>query len=671
MVNRRDFMKGSLAVLGSSTLATGIDPALALGATNSTPSPKLIIDYPQKNVPFVVAPPLRGARYEDTIPDTYDIATRSELAINAITGITDPKYDYEVYWEAQFFRNPAIMMHDHNDWVQSCEGFMEALPLLRVATGSSLNPQVDEVWERVNLASIGPDGLIYEVLNGTPWSRLNPWSFHKVWGADGSIKGIDDPSLTLATTPSKCARIIGTMTVYYLRDGNPVWTRTIERMIQRLSALAVERDGFTYLPNWAFEPFAKCGPDAPMPTGWDAVDYGNLRLIQGLTQYYKVTGHEPARKLAAGLTAFGIGHTEYYDAQGRFLFSPNERKDLMTSKRMKRNYPEAKDAPFGGHFHNHTIGLISMLEFGAAMKDQNVLEFVNSSFQWARTQGSPLVGFFPELIINNRYLACESCEVADMIGIALKLTQAGAGDYWDDVDRWVRNTFAEQQLVEGDWIYEFAKTQPAQPVASNETADRLVERLRGSFAGWASGNEFANTIGIQQCCLGNSARTLYYIWQSILERRGEDLRINLLLNRASPWADVYSYIPYEGRVDLKFKKACQKVLVRVPEWVTSGSRELVCKMNGVPRNVHWEARYVDAGVAHPGDKLVVTFPIAERTVTETIGDVPYKLTIKGNTVTTIDPPGKVGPLYQRAYFRANHAPMREVSRFVPDETIVW
>jgi Tfp pilus assembly protein PilF len=118
-------------------------------------------------------------------------------------------------------------MHDHNDWVVSCEGFMEALPLLRMATGSSLNSQVDTVWERVNLASLGPDGLTYEVLNGTPSSRLNAWSFHKVWMADGSIKGIEDPSLTLAATPSKCGRILGTMTVYYLHDQNPVWTRTI------------------------------------------------------------------------------------------------------------------------------------------------------------------------------------------------------------------------------------------------------------------------------------------------------------------------------------------------------------------------------------------------------------------------------------------------------------
>ena len=31
--------------------------------------------------------------------------------------------------------------------------------------------------------------------------------------------------------------------------------------------------------------------------------------------------------------------------------------------------------------------------------------------------------------------------------------------------------------------------------------------------------------------------------------------MNLLLNRASPWIDVDSYLPYEGRVQLKNKTA--------------------------------------------------------------------------------------------------------------------
>ena len=40
-----------------------------------------------------------------------------------------------------------------------------------------------------------------------------------------------------------------------------------------------------------------------------------------------------------------------------------------------------------------------------------------------------------------------------MITLALNLSEAGAGDYWDDADRWIRNMFAEGQLTSTDWIY--------------------------------------------------------------------------------------------------------------------------------------------------------------------------------------------------------------------------
>ena len=62
-----------------------------------------------------------------------------------MTSIADPNADYEIYGWAWWFRNPPVMNHDHNDWVQSVEGLMEALPLLRTATGSDLNRQVDPV----------------------------------------------------------------------------------------------------------------------------------------------------------------------------------------------------------------------------------------------------------------------------------------------------------------------------------------------------------------------------------------------------------------------------------------------------------------------------------------------------------------------------------------------
>ncbi len=87
--------------------------------------------------------------------------------------------------------------------------------------------------------------------------------------------------------------------------------------------------------------------------------------------------------------------------------------------------------------------------------------------------------------------------------------------------------------------------------------------------------------------------------------------------------------------------------------------------------MHWEDRYVAAGYGLPGDRIVLKFPIAGRTVKDTIGNVPYTLVIKGNTVVSIDPPGKIGPLYERAYYRTHRAPLRKVRRFVPGAAIEW
>jgi hypothetical protein len=329
-----------------------------------------------------------------------------------------------------------------------------------------------------------------------------------------------------------------------------------------------------------------------------------------------------------------------------------------------------------------------MLDYAVVAGDQDYKNFVKKSYEWAKTQGNSTVGFFPEW---NRpdYPFSESCEVADMVALAVKLSQAGAGDYWDDADRWIRNQFAENQLTRIDCIQAAAAKLPyAEPAADKilwtdnyksvpegaVTTDRVLERNLGGFAGWPSANDWINEgdeayRGIMHCCTGNAARTLYYIWENILDYKNGTLKVNLLLNRASLWADVYSYIPYEGQVRLKIKSPCKKVLVRMPEWVASGSKEVKCLVDGKARKFNWEGKYIDVGSVSPGEMVAVTFPIEDRTVKGKIANKEYTLTIRGNTVLSIDPPGKFCPLYQREYYRKSQMPWRPVTRFVSAQVI--
>jgi hypothetical protein len=56
------------------------------------------------------------------------------------------------------------------------------------------------------------------------------------------------------------------------------------------------------------------------------------------------------------------------------------------------------DLPHGGHGHAHGIGLLSVLEYGAAVKDKKTLAFVRTGYEWIKANGSSLTGFFPEVL---------------------------------------------------------------------------------------------------------------------------------------------------------------------------------------------------------------------------------------------------------------------------------
>jgi hypothetical protein len=152
-----------------------------------------------------------------------------------------------------------------------------------------------------------------------------------------------------------------------------------------------------------------------------------------------------------------------------------------------------------------------------------------------------------------------------------------------------------------------------------------------------------------------------------LEHRDGVFRVHLLLNRASRWGDVYSHIPYCGRVDVQAKRDLKTLLLHAPAWVESGASDVTATVGGSARAVRWIGRYLDLGSIAAGQTAQIQFPLAERTVEERIGTVPYTLVVRGDTVVAIDPPGKNGPLYQRDHYRKGETRWQKVVRFVSDE----
>ena len=121
-----------------------------------------------------------------------------------------------------------------------------------------------------------------------------------------------------------------------------------------------------------------------------------------------------------------------------------------------------------------------------------------------------------------------------------------------------------------------------------------------------------NNGGSIGCCNGNMCRALYLAWDSILESKGKDLWVNLGLNRVSPWADIDSHIPYEGKLRIRMKSARDRLLVRIPEWTEWNAVQ--CTINGRPRAHQWIAfprGYVNLGAVAAGDEIIVQFPMKD------------------------------------------------------------
>ncbi len=316
-MDRRRFLESSLLTVGGLALGPGAGSVLSGREVlpDSIEHRRVGAEYIRAEAPRFEIPPYHGTSYEDTIPDTFDVAERAKLGINCLTGIADPDAEYEIFWMADFFRNPPIMYHDFSDWCQNVEGMIESLPLLRLATGSDLNNQVDRAWMETLLKSVGPDGLVYIPLNGRAWGRQGAAWVTPVWRTGTTTTDPSDKSVSQVTGPEVWPRAMAAMTISYLRDRNPMWKQTIEQGIERMLVLASDEGDYTFFPAGGFEPNVTFGGgmvagEQLMPTGYLALDGGNARVIQGLAQFYRVTGHEPARILAEKLVRYIRFHAD-------------------------------------------------------------------------------------------------------------------------------------------------------------------------------------------------------------------------------------------------------------------------------------------------------------------------------------------------------------------------
>ena len=591
-----------------------------------------------------------GERYEAGVPDTLDLAERMGLAINALTNVWNPDEKWSLAFNVVFAFRPAVLTTNHltDAYLNIPAKFLEALVVCRLASGSEYNMDIDVGVIAAQLGLLGDDGLTYCPTNTLDQLTEKP-PFSEVWGE---------------------GRLMIAISMLTQVDDDPRWVEIGKRKVDRLLTLSREKDGFRFLWKGRFRPGEAVPADADEPVGGRedgslldryadpkmSIIYSVGALGHGAGLFYRVTGYEPALELSRGLARWALA---------RIFTNEDGRWDIY-------------------HFHHSLYALMAVCEYGYAANDLEILNQVDACYRWAREMGDPLTGFYAEympgseLYLRREGNTVEICEVADMVWLALYLTRAGIGDYWDDVDRWVRNMYAEGQMLDTDFLDRIPDAYfDAEPnLRPYQDVRDIPKRSVGSFWGWMRANDGLDVkqtaqgpklsrSGIMHCCTANGARTLYPVWDSIVTKEADIVKVNLLLNRASSWLDVDSYLPVEGKVVLHIKDA-PTVAVRMPEWCAPA--EVQVSVNGQPSRALVEGHFVQVGFLKPGDEVTLTFPVPERTLHRVIGEIPYKLVLRGSNVVSIDPKGVACPLYENQPV----GKLTKKARFIPKiREVIW
>ena len=341
----------------------------------------------------------------------------------------------------------------------------------------------------------------------------------------------------------------------------------------------------------------------------------------------------------------------------------------------KGDYPGivgAEHAHWRGHLHGHANTLRAILEYAIATNDSRLKQFVRDGYEWARQMEIARIGLVGD---------GQGCGCGRLIGLAVKLSYAGVGDYWEDIDLYIRNHGVEMQFTPEDkhFLQQLGVGKPEAPKFPGATTKDVVETTVGGYSNHVPPYKTSTSL----CCSPHGNMGLFYAWDGTLRCEDGVAKVNLLLNRVSPWLDIDSYLPFEGKVVLKNKQA-KEAFVRIPLWVDKNKIE--CSVNDEDIFFRWFGNYLRIESLEQDDNITIQFPIEERIeewtkpdhgehlITAIPGGTKFRFRFRGNTLVEVTPPLMTGsPLYRNRpeKFTGDKAPMRELTRYVSPQVLEW
>ena len=242
--------------------------------------------------------------------------------------------------------------------------------------------------------------------------------------------------------------------------------------------------------------------------------------------------------------------------------------------------------------------------------------------------------------------SCESRSVADALHLVLLAARHVDPSYYAVAERFARNQLLENQY-----------RMPDRALPGDFPGRAAIARaLDGSWASWSQPNSLDNGLeSVAGCCLGAGIAACCMVWDHAIEPTPDAVRVNMAFSRNSKWAEVISYLPYSGRIDVLMHVGAN-LLVRLPDRVAFSQVQV--SRDGRPGECSMtQDGYIDIPQVAQGQRISIGFPLIIRETEESVAGQNYHVRWRGDTVTGVEPKGARYPIFERTWMETDQPPI--------------
>jgi hypothetical protein len=326
-------------------------------------------------------------------------------------------------------------------------------------------------------------------------------------------------------------------------------------------------------------------------------------LVEPLVVYYLATGDNEALDFAKAYVEGMMANCQpggiRFDAHG------------IPSGGLKCRGPNLPPTP---HSHATMHAVWGVAHLGIVTGEQKYVDFAKGAFDWLLAKGTG-TGWFPEGPDNRN----ETCVISDMMSVASLVARAGRPEYYDYVERYLRNYISPLQFIftpEFETYYRSLHKDKSTEEVDASLAE--LQKFQGGVIGISGLNDYENELlgpnGFRMtgCCAPEGMRAIYTTWSNVIERLPQStlgpagIYVNMCFSRESPWGQVVSFFPHTGRLTVK-AAVRDRFLLRPPHWTPRHQVRAFVGSQAVP--VQWSGHYVSFDNVNPGDELTIAYPL--------------------------------------------------------------